>query len=342
MVQVWYQVRRFIIHVTFSLPPPVQCSFVCHFNSTRAQGPVAISAHWSYRTHCHLCPTGTHFHLSQVKYLKVKCLAQGHNIGNNIPRLRGDKHNISLKSLHKPHDKNVVLWANNKPALGQRIVFAKECVTKHEIFYTEHCAACSNQTQTARVYQNADSSLRKHEDLTQCCFNVGPGGGPILKQHWVKSSRLLGSTQVSVYTHPSPTIIFSPADQGTFSKTASQSQAYYNTWNWKRGGDIWRHPSAHFNMRSSSVYGEQCRDLCFYRYTERWPNAVQPFKLSRCIKASFYIPENRLYFPTTKGSERKFPWNWFTNTWQFSLVSKPHQIIFSHYKSGIATAIRGL
>ena len=38
-----------------------------------------------------------------------------------------------------------------------------------------------------------------------------------------------------VYTHPSPTIIFSPADQGTFSKTAGQSQAYYNTWNWEQG-----------------------------------------------------------------------------------------------------------
>ena len=61
------------------------------------------------------------------------------------------------------------------------------------------------------------------------------GGGPIVKQHWVESSRLLGSTQVSVYTHPSPTIIFSPADQGTFSKTAGQSQAYYNTWNWEQG-----------------------------------------------------------------------------------------------------------
>ena len=43
------------------------------------------------------------------------------------------------------------------------------------------------------------------------------------------------STQVSVYTHPSATIIFSPADQGTFSKTAGQSEAYYNTWNWERG-----------------------------------------------------------------------------------------------------------
>ena len=48
---------------------------------------------------------------------------------------------------------------------------------------TEHCAACSNQTQMARVYPNADSSLRKHEDLTQCCFNVGPA--PLaVGQYW--------------------------------------------------------------------------------------------------------------------------------------------------------------
>ena len=57
------------------------------------------------------------------------------------------------------------------------------------------------------------------------CWSSEVGGGPILKQHWVKCSRLRGSTQVSVYTHPSATIIFSPADQGTFSKTAGQSKA---------------------------------------------------------------------------------------------------------------------
>ena len=67
------------------------------------------------------------------------------------------------------------------------------------------------------------------------CWSSAVGGGPIVKQHRVKSSRLLGSTQVSVCTHPFPTIIFSPADQGTFSRTAGQSQAYYNTWNWERG-----------------------------------------------------------------------------------------------------------
>ena len=41
------------------------------------------------------------------------------------------------------------------------------------IAYTEHCAACSDQTQTACVYPNADSSPSKHEDSTQSCFNVG-------------------------------------------------------------------------------------------------------------------------------------------------------------------------
>ena len=41
---------------------------------------------------------GTHFHLSQVKHLRVKCLAKGHK-GNNVPILRGEKHDISLKIL---------------------------------------------------------------------------------------------------------------------------------------------------------------------------------------------------------------------------------------------------
>ena len=70
---------------------------------------------------------------------------------------------------------------------------------------------------------------RRLDPMLFQCWSSAVGGGPILKQHWVKSSHMLGSTQVSVYTHPSPIIIFSPADHGTFSKTADQSQAYYNT-----------------------------------------------------------------------------------------------------------------
>ena len=34
---------------------------------------------------------------------------------------------------------------------------------------------------------------------------------------------------------------------------------------------------------------------------------VQPFKPSRCMKASFYILENRLNFPTTKGFRINIP-----------------------------------
>ena len=89
-------------------------------------------------------------------------------------------------------------------------------------------------TRVSKCGQLSQQTRRLVPMLFQC-WSSAVGGGPILKQHWVKCSRLLGSTQVSVYTHPSATIIFSPADQGTFSKTAGQSQAYYNTWNWERG-----------------------------------------------------------------------------------------------------------
>ena len=33
--------------------------------------------------------------------------------------------------------------------------------------------------------------------------------------------------------------------------------------------------------------------------------SLKPFKPSRCIKASFYIPEKRLNFPLTKGLRMK-------------------------------------
>ena len=104
------------------------------------------------------------------------------------------------------------------------------------MYYTEHCAACSNQTQTARVYHNADSSPANTK--------TWPYVVSMLVQRrwrWANSETALGQIfafaglHTGVYTHPSPTIIFSPADQGTFNKTAGQSQAYYNTWNWERG-----------------------------------------------------------------------------------------------------------
>ena len=106
---------------------------------------------------------------------------------------------------------------------------------KHPIAVTDvHRALCclfrpdTDGTCVSKCGQLSQQTRRLDPMLFQC-WSSAVGGGPILKQDWVKCSRLLGSTQVSVYTHPSATIIFSPADQGTFSKTAGQSQSYYNT-----------------------------------------------------------------------------------------------------------------
>ena len=72
------------------------------------------------------------------------------------------------------------------------------------LYYTEHCAACSKQTQTARVYQNADSSPSKHEDSTQCCFNVGPA--PLaVGQYWNSigsNARVCWELHTGVCLHP--------------------------------------------------------------------------------------------------------------------------------------------
>ena len=86
-------------------------------------------------------------------------------------------------------------------------------------------------TDVTRVSKCRQFSLQRRglDPMLFQCWSSTVGGEPILKQHQVKTSCLLGSKQVFVYTQPSPSIIFSPADHGTFSKTAGQSQAYYNT-----------------------------------------------------------------------------------------------------------------
>ena len=133
--------------------------------------------------------------------------------------------------------------ANINPALVECIVFAgheyackyfKDKVQFWVSYIHLHRALCclfrpdTDGTRVSKCGQLSQQTRRLDQMLFQC-WSSAVGGGPILKQHWVKCSRLLGSTQVSVYTHPSATIIFSPAGQGTFSKTAGQSQAYHNT-----------------------------------------------------------------------------------------------------------------
>ena len=67
-----------------------------------------------------------------------------------------------------------------------------------------------------------------------------------------------------------------------------------------------------------------------------------PFKPSRCLKTSFYIPENTLNFSTTKGFRTK---TFMKLVYQYKAIVfnfKQHPIIFIHCKSRIAIAIRGL
>ena len=54
-----------------------------------AYSPAAISAHWTYRTHCHLYPTWYSFspESSEAFEGEVPCLRTQHR--NNVPRLRG-------------------------------------------------------------------------------------------------------------------------------------------------------------------------------------------------------------------------------------------------------------
>ena len=44
----------------------------------------------------------------------------------------------------------------------------------------------------------------------------------------------------------------------------------------------------------------------YYNYREIFTH-LKPFKPPRCIKASFYIPENTSNIPTTRGFRTKIP-----------------------------------
>ena len=120
---------------------------------------------------------------------------------------------------------NGCLWLGSPQKYTRRIAQA------HLSLHRALCSLFQPDTDGTRVSKCGQLSqqTRRLDPMLFQCWSSAVGGGPIVKRHWVKSSRLLGSAQVSVYTHPSPAIIFSPADQGTFSKTAGQSQAYYNT-----------------------------------------------------------------------------------------------------------------
>ena len=67
--------------------------------------------------------------------------------------------------------------------------------------------------------------------------------------------------------------------------------------------------------------------------------SVNPSSPHDALKHHFTSLKTDLIFLQLVVLEWKFQWNWLTNTWQFSLIFHPHQIIFIHYKSRIAAAI---
>ena len=75
----------------------------------------------------------------------------------------------------------------------------------------------------------------------------------------------------------------------------------------------------------------------YVHYT--WFNPLSPHD---ALKHHFTSLKTNLIFLQIRVLERKLPWNCFANTWQFSLIWHPPQVIFIHYKSRIATAISGL
>ena len=83
---------------------PVQS---CAISTPRgAYSPVAISVHWTYRTHCHLCPSRYSFSPEWNKAFEGEVSGPRTHHLNNVSRLRGEKHHISVKILHQSGFKN--------------------------------------------------------------------------------------------------------------------------------------------------------------------------------------------------------------------------------------------
>ena len=65
------------------------------------------------------------------------------------------------------------------------------------------------------------------------------------------------------------------------------------------------------------------------------PNPLSP---PDALKQHFTSLKNRFNFPTTKGFRREISMKVVYQYMTIFLIFKPHQIIFIHYKSRIATA----
>ena len=88
---------------THIIPGHWTCSFIYHLILILKLfwSITAISAPRTYRTHCHLCPTRYSFTPESSEACEGKVSSPRTQHRNNVPILRGEKHDISLKILHQ-------------------------------------------------------------------------------------------------------------------------------------------------------------------------------------------------------------------------------------------------
>ena len=95
---------------------------------------------------------------------------------------------------------------------------------------------------------------------------------------------------------------------------------------WRNGANKWDHgaaPCAWLEHCKVPMILKILKSIFFIFLLPSWPS----WNPSRCIKASFYVSEKKLDFPTTRGFRRKISMKlfqiMFTNSWQFSLIHHP-------------------
>ena len=96
MYIVWYHSS---LHFTPLVTGPVHSCAIS--TPRRAYSPAAVLAHWTYRTHCHLCPTRYSFSPESSEAFQGEVPSPRTKHLNNVQRLRGEKHDIYLRILHQ-------------------------------------------------------------------------------------------------------------------------------------------------------------------------------------------------------------------------------------------------
>ena len=158
-----------------------------------------------------------------------------------------------------------------------------------------------------------------HPMLFQCWATVFKSG-PTLKQHWVNALCLLGyqtehrlhSSLCSVMVSGKLTLVHSI--KIVMDYDILHSMIWFKILNVSHKCD----------RRTQRIE----TNVCLAR--------LNPLSPHDALKHHFTFLKIELIFLQLGVLVWKSKWNWFTNTWQFSLIFKPHQIIFIHYKSRIA------